>query len=77
MLLGHGLCSPAMFALANVNYESVGSRRMLLSKGFLSLFPFFSLLWFLVCRSNMAAPPSLNLAREVMLIVSVMGKGWF
>jgi NADH-ubiquinone oxidoreductase chain 4 len=42
MLLGHGLCSSGMFALANVNYERVGSRRILLNKGLLSLFPFLT-----------------------------------
>lgn len=39
MLLAHGFCSPAIFALANVSYEMVGSRSMLLTKGFLSLSP--------------------------------------
>lgn len=73
MLLGHGLCSPALFALANINYESIGSRSILLTKGLLSVFPFLSFLWFLLCRSNMAAPPSLNLGREMMLFVSVLG----
>lgn len=76
MLLGHGLCSPAMFALANVSYERVGSRRMLLTKGILSFFPFLTVIWFLVCRSNMAAPPSLNLAREIMLFVRLLGDSW-
>ncbi len=75
MLLGHGLCSSAIFALANVSYESVGSRRMILIKGFVSVFPFLTLLWFLVRRRNMAAPPRLNLVREIMLFVSVLGKG--
>nr|YP_010146835.1 NADH dehydrogenase subunit 4 [Yininemertes pratensis]QQP01064.1 NADH dehydrogenase subunit 4 [Yininemertes pratensis] len=73
MLLGHGLCSSAMFALANISYESVGSRSMLLTKGFLSYFPFLTFLWFLVCSSNMAAPPSLNLSSEIMLFVGVLG----
>ena len=44
MLLGHGLCSPAMFALASITYESVGSRRIVLRKGLLSVFPFVSFL---------------------------------
>lgn len=76
MLLGHGLCSSGMFALANVNYERVGSRSMLLTKGILSVFPFLSIIWFLLCRRNMAAPPSLNLGREIMLLVGVLGNSW-
>nr|YP_009648865.1 NADH dehydrogenase subunit 4 [Notospermus geniculatus]QCZ36415.1 NADH dehydrogenase subunit 4 [Notospermus geniculatus] len=76
MLLGHGLCSSAMFALANVAYESAGTRSMLLVKGFLSFFPFLAFLWFLVCSSNMAAPPSLNLVSEILLFVSILGGCW-
>nr|AZL92897.1 NADH dehydrogenase subunit 4 [Parborlasia corrugatus] len=76
MLLAHGLCSSAMFALANVGYESVGSRSMVLSKGFLSLFPLLALFWFLICSSNMAAPPSLNLGSEILLFIGVLGKSW-
>nr|YP_002995762.1 NADH dehydrogenase subunit 4 [Lineus viridis]ACO40321.1 NADH dehydrogenase subunit 4 [Lineus viridis] len=76
MLLAHGLCSPAMFALANVSYESVGSRSMLLIKGVLSFFPFLTLMWFLICSCNMAAPPSLNLASEIMLFISLLGDSW-
>lgn len=73
MLLAHGLCSPAIFALANVGYERVGSRSMLLTKGVLSFFPFFTLMWFIICSSNIAAPPSLNLAREIILFISLLG----
>nr|YP_006576091.1 NADH dehydrogenase subunit 4 [Kulikovia alborostrata]AEM23548.1 NADH dehydrogenase subunit 4 [Kulikovia alborostrata] len=73
MLLAHGLCSPAMFALANMVYESVGSRSMVLVKGAITFFPLMTFFWFLVCSSNMAAPPSLNLSAEVMLFVSVIG----
>lgn len=77
MLLAHGLCSPAIFALANVRYESVGSRSLLMTKGLISFFPFFTFLWFLVCSRNMAAPPSLNLAREICLFVGLMGEGLY
>ena len=76
MLLGHGLCSPALFALANIGYESVGSRRLVLNKGFISFFPFLSMFWFIVCRRNIAAPPSLNLLREVILFIGVLGRSW-
>nr|YP_006303252.1 NADH dehydrogenase subunit 4 [Zygeupolia rubens]ADZ05379.1 NADH dehydrogenase subunit 4 [Zygeupolia rubens] len=73
MLLGHGLCSPALFALANVNYESVGSRSVMLTKGLISFFPFLAFCWFLLSSSNMAAPPSLNLGSELMLFVGLVG----
>nr|YP_009162846.1 NADH dehydrogenase subunit 4 [Micrura bella]AKT74022.1 NADH dehydrogenase subunit 4 [Micrura bella] len=75
MMLSHGLCSSGLFALANVCYEKVGSRSMLMTKGFLSLYPFLSFVWFLFCTSNMAVPPSLNLGGEIMLFVSVLSQG--
>nr|YP_009003686.1 NADH dehydrogenase subunit 4 [Iwatanemertes piperata]AHB53111.1 NADH dehydrogenase subunit 4 [Iwatanemertes piperata] len=74
MMLGHGLCSSGLFALANISYEQVGSRSMIMTKGFLSVYPFLSMFWFLFCVSNMAAPPSLNLGGEIMLFISVLGK---
>nr|YP_010303567.1 NADH dehydrogenase subunit 4 [Quasilineus sinicus]QXO02039.1 NADH dehydrogenase subunit 4 [Quasilineus sinicus] len=74
MMLGHGLCSSGLFALANISYEQIGSRSMVMTKGFLSVYPFLSLMWFLFCVSNMAAPPSLNLGGEIMLFVGVLGK---
>lgn len=62
-----------MFALANITYERVGSRSIVLVKGIVSFFPFMTFFWFLICRRNIAAPPSLNLGSEVMLFVSVLG----
>nr|AML26507.1 NADH dehydrogenase subunit 4 [Staphylinidae sp. BMNH 1274665] len=72
MMLAHGLCSSGLFCLANVCYERLGSRSIYLNKGLLSLMPSMSLWWFLLCSSNMAAPPSLNLLGEIMLINSLV-----
>nr|QWC54301.1 NADH dehydrogenase subunit 4 [Jebusaea hammerschmidtii] len=72
MMLAHGLCSSGLFCLANISYERVGSRSLYLSKGLLNIMPNFSLWWFLLCSSNMAAPPSLNLLGEIMLINSLV-----
>lgn len=73
MMLAHGLCSSGLFCLANINYERVGRRRLYLNKGFLNLIPSLSLWWFLLCSSNMAAPPSLNLLGEIILINRLVG----
>nr|YP_010363598.1 NADH dehydrogenase subunit 4 [Priotyrannus closteroides]UNZ12712.1 NADH dehydrogenase subunit 4 [Priotyrannus closteroides] len=73
LMLAHGLCSSGLFCLANINYERVGSRSLYLNKGFLNLMPSLSLWWFLLCSSNMAAPPSLNLLGEIILINSLVG----
>ena len=39
IMLAHGLCSSALFSLANVNYECIGTRSVFLSKGMLLFFP--------------------------------------
>nr|APX40208.1 NADH dehydrogenase subunit 4 [Psylliodes laevicollis] len=72
MMLAHGLCSSGLFCLANLMYERTLSRSLYLNKGLLNLIPSFSLYWFLLLSSNMAAPPSLNLLSEIMLINSLV-----
>nr|YP_010277858.1 NADH dehydrogenase subunit 4 [Turanoclytus namaganensis]UHY95173.1 NADH dehydrogenase subunit 4 [Turanoclytus namaganensis] len=72
MMLAHGLCSSGLFCLANIVYERLGSRSLYLNKGLLNIIPSLSLWWFLLCSSNMAAPPSLNLLGEIMLINSLV-----
>nr|QHT64992.1 NADH dehydrogenase subunit 4 [Oxydromus sp. PA-2020] len=72
MMLAHGLCSSSMFALANMNYETFNTRNMFMLKGLLSLFPMMSLLWFMTAAANMAAPPTINLLSEIILIMSTL-----
>nr|WNV22571.1 NADH dehydrogenase subunit 4 [Psylliodes laticollis] len=72
MMLAHGLCSSGLFSLVNVIYERTSSRSFYLNKGFMNLMPSFSLYWFLLLSSNMAAPPSMNLLGEIMLINSLV-----
>nr|QIV24752.1 NADH dehydrogenase subunit 4 [Toxeutes arcuatus] len=76
MMVAHGLCSSGLFCLANISYERIGSRSLYLGKGFLNIMPSLSLWWFLLCSSNMAAPPSLNLLGEIILINSMVGFSW-
>nr|YP_009776031.1 NADH dehydrogenase subunit 4 [Aulacophora indica]QAY81972.1 NADH dehydrogenase subunit 4 [Aulacophora indica]QJA26356.1 NADH dehydrogenase subunit 4 [Aulacophora indica] len=73
MMLAHGLCSSGLFCLANIFYERTHSRSLYLNKGLLNMIPNLSLLMFLLVSSNMAAPPSLNLVSEIMLINSIVG----
>nr|ARH53696.1 NADH dehydrogenase subunit 4 [Adrastus rachifer] len=75
MMIAHGLCSSGLFCLANISYERLSSRSLFLNKGLINLMPSMSLWWFLLCSSNMAAPPSLNLLGEVMLINSLVSWG--
>nr|YP_010411490.1 NADH dehydrogenase subunit 4 [Callirhopalus sedakowii]URN73821.1 NADH dehydrogenase subunit 4 [Callirhopalus sedakowii] len=72
MMLAHGLCSSGLFCLANISYERTSSRSIYLNKGMINIIPSLSLWWFLLCSSNMAAPPSLNLLGEILLINSLV-----
>nr|ALO70458.1 NADH deshydrogenase subunit 4 [Crataraea suturalis] len=77
MMLAHGLCSSGLFCLANICYERLNSRSLYLNKGLINLMPSLSLWWFLLCSSNMAAPPSMNLLGEIMLINSLVSWSYY
>nr|UYB78465.1 NADH dehydrogenase subunit 4 [Alectorobius mimon] len=72
IMLGHGLCSSGLFCLANMFYERVFTRSMILLKGLGIFFPYVSFWWFLFIGVNMAAPPSMNLGGEILLIGSLV-----
>nr|YP_010363319.1 NADH dehydrogenase subunit 4 [Cladiucha magnoliae]UNY39795.1 NADH dehydrogenase subunit 4 [Cladiucha magnoliae] len=76
LMISHGLCSSGLFCLVNIMYERLGSRSILINKGLINFMPSMSLWWFLLCSSNMSAPPSLNLLGEIMLINSVISWSW-
>nr|YP_448915.1 NADH dehydrogenase subunit 4 [Sclerophasma paresisense]ABB81899.1 NADH dehydrogenase subunit 4 [Sclerophasma paresisense] len=73
LMIAHGLCSSGLFCLANISYERVGSRSLLLNKGLINFMPSMSLWWFMLSSSNMAAPPSLNLLGEISLLNCIVG----
>ena len=68
LIIAHGLCSSGLFRIANMSYERVRSRRLIINKGLLNFIPSLSLWWFLLCSGNMAAPPTLNLLGEISLL---------
>nr|UPX88403.1 NADH dehydrogenase subunit 4 [Melanagromyza aenea] len=72
LMIAHGLCSSGLFCLANISYERLGSRSLLINKGLLNYMPSMSLWWFLLCAGNMAAPPTLNLLGEIFLLNSIV-----
>uniref|UniRef100_UPI0030E59951 NADH dehydrogenase subunit 4 n=1 Tax=Pilargis wolfi TaxID=3023926 RepID=UPI0030E59951 len=72
LMIAHGLCSSALFALANMTYETTQTRNLLLTKGLMTLFPNLTMWWFITSITNMAAPPSINLLSEIMLITSTL-----
>nr|YP_009503531.1 NADH dehydrogenase subunit 4 [Pectinatella magnifica]AWX65968.1 NADH dehydrogenase subunit 4 [Pectinatella magnifica] len=77
LMISHGVTSSGMFALANLNYEKIHSRSLLLQKGLLTSNPKMALLWFLLMSTNMAVPPSINLMSEIVVIPSIIEmSGW-
>lgn len=72
IITAHGLCSSALFALANILYETTQTRRLYLTKGIITLFPATTIIWFLASSANMAAPTSLNLIAEIILLSSIL-----
>nr|ASO76790.1 NADH dehydrogenase subunit 4 [Meimuna opalifera] len=72
MMIGHGLCSSGLFCLSNISYERMMSRSMLINKGMLTFMPSMTLMWFLMCTSNMSCPPTINIVGEIMIINSLI-----
>lgn len=72
IIIAHGVCSSAIFFLAFTTYQTTATRRLYLTKGILITVPTLTLIWFIFTAINIAAPPSLNLAREVFIIFSII-----
>nr|QIZ12567.1 NADH dehydrogenase subunit 4 [Tonicia forbesii] len=72
MMIGHGFSSSGLFFMGNIIYLKSGSRSLMISKGLISILPSVSLCLFLLCSANMAAPPSLNLLSEVVMISAIL-----
>lgn len=77
LIIAHGLCSSGLFRVANIAYERLGRRRLIINKGLLNFIPRLSLWWFLLCSGNMAAPPTLNLLGEIRLLNSIIGWSYY
>ena len=72
IIIAHGLSSSALFVIANINYELTHTRSLFLIRGLLVLAPTLTMWWFLFTARNIAAPPSINLLREIILITSIL-----
>lgn len=73
LIVGHGLCSSGLFFIASISYKHTNRRRIFLNKGLINLFPKITIFWFILVIGNMAAPPSLNLFREISAIIAIYG----
>lgn len=77
IIIAHGFSSSALFIMANINYELINTRSIFLSKGVLIFSPVLTLWWFLFTILNIAAPPSINLIREIILLTSITYKSLY
>lgn len=71
IIVSHGFRSSALFILANINYDSCNSRRIIVCKGVLLVVPIISLFWFIFAVMNIAAPPFINLVREISIMIRI------
>lgn len=76
LIIAHGLCSSGLFCLANINYERVIRRRILINKGLINFIPRITFWWFLLRARNMACPPTLNLLGEIRLLNRIIRWSW-
>jgi len=76
LIIAHGLCSSGLFCLANINYERVSSRRIMINKGLINFIPRITFWWFLLRARNMACPPTLNLLGEIGLLNRIIRWSW-
>jgi len=75
--ISHGLASSGLFYLTNCLYTRFNRRNMFINKGLCLILPSVILWWFLMVIFNMASPPSLNLFREIKLILSTLPHSYF
>lgn len=72
IIIGHGLCSSALFLLINLIYLRTKSRNLLINKGIILFLPTLSMWWFIFCVINISAPISLNLLREIFILLVLL-----
>lgn len=71
IIIAHGLTSSALFCLANTLYERTNSRTIILLRGTLMIFPLAGAWWLIIVLFNLALPPSVNFAGELLIMTSL------
>jgi len=69
IIIAHGLCSSGLFCLVGILYYRFRTRRIVLIRGCISRMPLLTLWWFLFGAANIAAPPTPNLAGEILIFI--------
>ena len=67
IIIAHGICRSGLFCLATLVYERVGSRRILIAQGVISILPSLTIFFALLLLINLRSPPSLNLFSEILI----------
>lgn len=76
IIVAHGICSSGLFFLTGVNYIRTGTRSLVLIRSIISIAPLITLWWFFFSIANIAAPPSPNLAGEIIIFISAIKWDW-
>jgi len=71
IVIAHGVCSPILFSLGYLLYNSSHRRTLINNKGCLRR-PLVRLCLFLLLSVNMGVPPTINLWREVLLFSCIL-----
>ena len=78
IMFSHGLISPIMFYYLNFFYERLKTRRVLIMRGSVFLFPFFVYVWFVILIFNMGFPPFMSFFSEFLSLGLFLDFfGWF
>lgn len=72
IIIRHGLASSGLFCIVNIYYERLGSRSFYINRGLILVLPVLCLIIFILRAANMAAPPTINLASEIFLMIRIM-----
>nr|YP_009680182.1 NADH dehydrogenase subunit 4 [Neoscona scylla]QDF64716.1 NADH dehydrogenase subunit 4 [Neoscona scylla] len=72
MMVAHGLSSSALFLMVNMIYTKHHTRNIVSFKGLWNSFPNITFWWFIFIAANISAPPSINLAGEILILTSLI-----
>nr|YP_009172238.1 NADH dehydrogenase subunit 4 [Hypsosinga pygmaea]ALF36395.1 NADH dehydrogenase subunit 4 [Hypsosinga pygmaea] len=72
MMIAHGLSSSALFLMVNMIYSKHHTRNIISFKGLWNSFPNITFWWFIFIAINVSAPPSINLAGEIFILMSII-----
>jgi len=70
IIISHALTSSCIFFIINIIYEKTNRRNIILTNSYIIIAPITTTIWILTIITNIALPPSLNIFREILIIIS-------